>query len=122
MPAAYSQLTEKGPTGAFKLQKIAVLMTDGIYNTVHGYSNGDYGSTAAQAGSTALDTCRAMRHPDRGITVYTIAFAAPADAKAKLLECAGGDTSKFYDAADGEDLRRAFRAIAEEINNLRLAS
>ena len=38
-----------------------------------------------------------------------------------LRSCASTDTS-FFDAANGEQLRRAFRAIATELNNLRLTS
>ena len=101
-----------------KTMKVAVLMTDGIYNTVGGQSDGDYGSTAAQSVQIALDTCAAMKA--KGITVYTVGFQAPTDAKATLTACAS-DPSKFYDATNGDILRASFRAIANEINNLRLA-
>ncbi len=108
-PAAY---------GEKNTHKIAILMTDGIYNTVSGFDNGDYGSTASQSTRIALDTCAAMKA--KGITVYTVGFEAPTDAKATLRNCAS-DPSKFYDATDGDKLRASFRAIANEINNLRLS-
>ena len=108
-PAAYSDHNTK---------KVAILMTDGIYNTVGGQSDGDYGNSAAQSVRIALDTCTAMKA--KGITVYTIGFQAPTDAKRTLTDCAS-DPSKFYDAKDGAILRASFRAIANEINNLRLS-
>lgn len=103
-----------------RTMKVAILMTDGIYNTVSGYSDGnDYGAIAGQSQALAQDTCDAMRA--KGITIYTIGFAAPNASKDALRRCAG-DASKFYDAQDGAGLAAAFRAIAEEINNLRLSS
>ncbi len=108
-PAAY---------GEKNTHKIAILMTDGIYNTVGGASDGDHGATASQSTRIALDTCAAMKA--KGVTVYTVGFEAPVDAKATLRNCAS-DPSKFYDATDGDKLRASFRAIANEINNLRLA-
>ena len=104
--------------GDGRTMKVAILMTDGIYNTVGGRNNGDNGTTAAQSTRFALDTCAAMRA--KGVIVYTIGFEAPADAKATLKACASDDT-KFYDATDGQVLRLAFRNIASEINNLRLS-
>ncbi len=108
-PASYSD---------HKTKKVAILMTDGLYNTVGGQSNGDYGSTAAQSVQIALSTCAAMKA--KGITVYTVGFQAPTDAKSTLTACAS-DPSKFYDATNGDLLRAAFRAIANELNNLRLS-
>jgi Flp pilus assembly protein TadG len=102
-----------------KTEKYVILMTDGIYNTVGGRSNGDTGSTARQSQRFAEDTCTSMKA--QGIVVYTIGFQAPNAAKADLRACAT-TASKFYDAADASTLRAAFRAIAEEINSLRLSS
>jgi hypothetical protein len=101
-----------------KTAKYVVLMTDGIYNTVGGASDGDHGTAARQSTQFALDTCAAMR--DKGIIVYTIGFEAPEDAKDMLRTCASSP-SKFFDATDGTLLASAFSAIAAEINNLRLS-
>lgn len=109
-PAAY---------GDGRTEKYVILMTDGIYNTVGGTSDGDYGTTATQSRQYAQATCTAMKQ--KGIVVYTIGFQAPSSAKTDLRGCAS-DSSKFYDAADAATLRDAFRAIAIEINNLRLSS
>jgi Flp pilus assembly protein TadG len=104
--------------GDGQTMKAVILMTDGIYNTVGGVNNGDYGSTAARSTDFAEDTCAAMRN--KGIVVYTIGFEAPLAAKTSLQKCASGP-GKFFDAANGDELREAFRAIAAELNNLRLA-
>ena len=104
--------------GEKNVHKVAILMTDGIYNTVGGLSDGDNGATAVQSARFAGDTCSAMKA--KGITVYTVGFEAPTNAKNTLRNCAS-DPSKFYDATDGDKLRASFRAIASEINNLRLA-
>ena len=53
--------------------------------------------------------------------VFTIGFQVPNGDKPGLRSCAS-NASKFYDAADAATLRAAFRAIAEEINNLRISS
>ena len=116
--AIWPNAARPAPYNDPRTMKVAILMTDGIYNTVGGASDGDYGRTAAQSVQLALDTCTAMKA--KGITVYTVGFEAPADAKATLRACASGD-GKFYDATDGDKLRASFRAIANEINNLRLA-
>ncbi len=57
----------------------------------------------------------------KGIIVYTVGFEAPNGAKTTLRSCAS-DASKFFDARDGDALKASFRAIANEINNLRLSS
>jgi Flp pilus assembly protein TadG len=100
-----------------RTQKYVILMTDGEYNTVGGVmSNGN--TTASN--KFAQDTCTAMK--DKGVVVYTIGFDVKSNAvKNQLKSCASGIT-RFYDASNGTALRSAFRAIAEEINSLRLSS
>ncbi len=102
-----------------KTIKAVVVMTDGIYNTIGGINGGDRSSTADNAATMAIDTCAAMKA--QGIRVYAIGFQAPSAALETLRSCASTDTS-FFEATDGEKLRAAFRAIATELNNLRLTS
>lgn len=102
-----------------KTIKAVVLMTDGIYNTIGGINGGDRSATADQASTTAIRTCEAMRA--QGIRVYAVGFQAPAAALAMLRSCASS-ASSYFDAANGEQLRSVFRAIATELNNLRLSS
>ena len=116
--AIWPAASAPAPYNDGKTLKVVILMTDGIYNTVGGVNNGDYGSTATLSTQFAQQTCDAMKA--QGIIVYTVGFQAPSGAKTALRNCASGD-SKFFDAADGAMLRDAFRAIASEINNLRLS-
>ena len=102
-----------------KTIKAVVLMTDGSYNTIGGVNGGDSSATARQASTIAVDTCLAMRA--QGVRVYAVGFQAPSAALETLRSCASS-ASSFFDAADGDQLRRAFRAIATELNNLRLSS
>jgi Flp pilus assembly protein TadG len=91
--------------------KIAVLMTDGEYNTAYQTGNGSSGAQAKQL-------CKNMK--DEGITVYTVGFMVSDSAK-KLLEDCASTESHFYDATDGEKLKIAFRSIAFKVAQLRLS-
>ena len=110
VPAPYSDLKQTLPSGAPKLRKIAVLMTDGEYNTA--YSRVD-STTQARA------LCQNMKAT--GIDVYTVGFDLDGNAKATdtLAGCAS-DPSKFYNTTTGEQLRQAFRDIALRASPLRL--
>lgn len=94
--------------GTPKTLKAMVLMTDGIFNTA--YING-------KASTQALDLCENMK--EKGVVVYTIGFKAPSGAAATLKSCASSQ-DHYFNAEDGEDLRRAFISIAGELNTLRL--
>lgn len=119
--------------------KIAILMTDGEYNTeycnnssaagasaVDRNSNGNNSSrlscSAANGSSTtqARTLCSAMK--DKGITVYTVGFQIPSGSTADttMLQCATSP-GHYYSAADGEQLKQAFRDIALKISALYLA-
>ncbi|MGD9802456.1 MAG: pilus assembly protein TadG-related protein [Hyphomicrobiaceae bacterium] len=119
-----------------KTQKIAILMTDGEYNT--GHCNGvvakDSGSGSgsnsekincnANNGSSntqAQELCAAMKN-NTGIVVYTVGFALGGNKTAisTLKNCASDET-KFYNAEDGDQLRLAFRDIALQVAKLRLS-
>jgi Flp pilus assembly protein TadG len=106
--------TAPAPYKDGRTEKYVILMTDGDYNTVGGVKGG--GNTSNKYAS---DTCTAMKN--KGVVVYTIGFQVSRDAKSRLSACASS-TSRFYDAKDADSLRSAFRAIAEEINSLRLSS
>ncbi|MEZ5843625.1 MAG: VWA domain-containing protein [Hyphomicrobiaceae bacterium] len=110
-PRPYGEITTKGPKGNPLLQKIAVLMTDGEYNT---WYSGDSSTTQARA---ICDNIKAT-----GIKVYAIGFqiAAGGDAETTLKGCASG-SEYYYNAEDGASLREAFRDIALRIATLRLA-
>jgi len=112
--------------GTAELNKIAILMTDGEYNTQYS-SKGlsvDRNSTscpnAANGCSTpqARSLCTAMKA--KGITVYTVGFeigGSNSTAYQTLQQCAT-DPTKFYNADDGEQLKQAFRDIALKLSSL----
>jgi Flp pilus assembly protein TadG len=122
-PASYSQLTELTPENQPKLRKIAILMTDGEYNT---YQQGS-GLTTAQISAKAVSLCTAMKA--RGIQVFTIGFQVGTTGAAvnTLTDCAsshvidtGASVKSFYNAETATALQAAFRDIALQISKLRL--
>lgn len=135
-PSSYGDLTALGPSGKPKLRKIAVLMTDGEYNTQYcnsssptmaGASLEDRNSgsgkcTAPNGGSTtqARALCAAMKAT--GIEVLTVGFDLGGNRTAidTLSQCASS-SDKFYNTADGEELKQAFRDIALKISSLYLS-
>lgn len=100
-PRAYTEANTK---------KAVILMTDGQFNRK--YANG-MGDSNAQA----KKMCEKMR--DQDVLVYAVAFQAPNSAKNTLKNCAG-DTDRFFDATDGDELRAAYDAIASELSALSL--
>ena len=117
-PAAY---------GAAKLKKIAILMTDGEYNSEHDVAGLDV--TMPRAGGIAnvdsspvqaVAICSGMKL--KGIEVYTIGFNVGGNATAitTLSGCAT-DASHFYNAANGEQIKQAFRDIALKVSSLHLS-
>jgi Flp pilus assembly protein TadG len=96
--------------------KIAILMTDGEYNTVGGSYNG---SNVAKSQNFAKDTCAAMK--TQGIRVYTVGFKLQQVNATETLTACASDPSKFYAAEDADALRLAFQAIAQDIATLRIS-
>jgi Flp pilus assembly protein TadG len=116
--------------GTANLQKIAILMTDGDYNTQYsssgvGVDQNYVGSCPDAAngcsGAQALSQCTAMKA--EGIVVYTVGFTIPStDTTAiNLLTQCASDPNKFYSAADGTQLQQAFRDIAIKLSSLYLS-
>jgi Flp pilus assembly protein TadG len=124
-PAAY---------GTQELIKIAVIMTDGEFNTP--YCNGvisrDAGSgsgnaedhincnaTNGNATSQALQQCAAMKA--QGIIVFTVGFELDSQVATDMMkQCASG-LSYAYVASNGAALKEAFRSIAINISRLRIS-
>lgn len=91
--------------------KIAILMTDGEFNTEYIDANGD-------SDKQARKTCQKMKAA--GITVYTVGFELTEnDAKKTMAKCASSKQHAYL-AENGSDLRLAFRDIAMSIAQLRL--
>lgn len=119
-PAPYSDLTAVGPSGEPKLQKIAILMSDGVYNTLGGKQYGDTSSTAFTISGNAVRICDNMKAA--GITVYAVGFdLGDSDLAIETLSECASSGAHFYNTATGDQLRQAFRDIAMKISRLRLA-
>ena len=110
-----------------KTRKIAVLMTDGDYNTEYWNgveaktSNGadaNYNANNGASEAQAPKLCTAMKA--KGIEVFTVGFQVSTAAKALLMNCAT-DASHYYDATSGDALKQAFRDIALKISTLRIS-
>jgi Flp pilus assembly protein TadG len=128
-PRPYGDLTTIGSMGVPVLKKVAVLMTDGIYNTTGSVNYGDTSSQAQTISDNAVTLCTNMKA--EGITVYTVGFELGSNQMAidTLKACASredGDPqdqpSYFFNTANGEELKAAFRQIALQLAKLRLRS
>ena len=119
------------------LMKVVILMTDGAFNTpycngVIAYDAGDgSGSSSDHINCSATNgdpftqaraLCTAIKNSANDITLYTVGFDVGSDATAKsfLTSCAS-DTSKAFFPATGSELKSSFKAIAQEISDLRIA-
>lgn len=94
-----------------KLHKIAILMTDGVYNQFY---SGDGSTTQARA------LCDGMKN--KNIVVYTVGFAIGVGSTPDLtMQYCATSESHYYNASNGEALKQAFRDIALKISDLRLS-
>jgi Flp pilus assembly protein TadG len=128
-PAAYS-LTVAPAGQEPKLKKVAVLMTDGSYNTMRGWKDQDQ----IRMSNYAKKICREMKAA--GVIVYTVGFgldqlpvAERTRAIDTLQQCSTSNmidndistlTYKFYNAETSAALQGAFRDIALQLSKLRL--
>ena len=103
--------------------KIAILMTDGIYNTVGGNNDGTEfgGAYGVDSRNRAKALCDGMKN--KGIQIYTVGFIMVGDnpAAADTLKYCASSVANFYKAEDGAQLDAAFRNIAQDISRLRLS-
>lgn len=96
--------------GTANLRKIAVLLTDGTYNTRHGQNHSDGSGEAEAISRQAVDTCANMKAA--GIEVFTIGFKLDNQmARDTMRDCAT-DASYAFLAEDGDQLNIAFTQIA----------
>lgn len=115
--------------------KVVILMTDGAFNSP--YCKGVIASDAGTGSGDAKDhikctatngdpfaqadqVCKNIKA--KGVFIYTVGFNVGSDAKVKKLmsECATSP-EYVYMPADGAQLKVAFRAIAQDINSLRIS-
>jgi Flp pilus assembly protein TadG len=110
--------------GAQDLTKIAILMTDGEYNTQYDDDGIEASSGEAANGSSASQAralCASMKQ--KGVEVYTIGFdlgSTNSESYQTLSQCAS-DSTKFYSAVNGDQLKQAFRDIGLKLSRLHLS-
>jgi Flp pilus assembly protein TadG len=104
-----------------KLSKVAILMTDGQFNTAYAGTSGDNNKQGDIARGNAESICSNMKAD--GITVYTIGFdlddksmsaTERKEARDVLKDCASEDTPSskhFFDVSTGPELNQAFQDI-----------
>ncbi len=131
-PAAYGLINEITTDGEPKLRKIAILMTDGEYNTRDGVTKDGRSQRdqdfRKEVSDDAISICSSMK--DEGIKVFTVLFKSTSDLAIKTMKaCASREVndpadspSYFFQASDAGGLRSAFRSIAVSIASVRLKS
>ena len=108
-----------------EVAKVAILMTDGEFNTVHVDVVGDKRQVRRQetkSRSYAESLCERMKAD--GIEVFTIGFKLnSSNAKNVMKNCASKDTGSlkhYYETSSGDELNAAFLTIARNIEALAL--
>ena len=132
-PAPYSDLELLDARGHPLLRKIAILMTDGEFNTA--YCNGviskdstsgsgsdhiNCNATNGNSFSQSESLCTNMK--GQGILVYTIGFNLAQQSARDLMTHCATDASHAFLASTGDELRQVFREIATRISSLRLTN
>jgi Flp pilus assembly protein TadG len=115
-------------TNPDKISKVAILMTDGQFNTAYAGVGKNYNAQGNLARSNAESICSNMKAD--GIEVYTIGFdlndksmsaTERAEAKSVLQNCSSPDKpgrQHFFDASTGTELDGAFQKIIADIEGL----
>ncbi len=118
--------SEPTPYGTPKVKKIAILMTDGEYNTLLGRQYGDGSAQATTALNNAKTLCTNMKRSllpgDPNIEVYTIGFKLTTSASKAMLKNCATNPDHYFETSSGEGLKTAFREIALRISRLRLTN
>lgn len=128
--------SQPAPYRSPDLLKVAIIMTDGEFNTVHcngvvarnstsgSGNNGDQINCDAPNGdpyAQARAYCDAMKADTTGIVVHTVGFAiAAGSSAASMLSYCASNPENYHLANDGSDLQDAFEQIARDISSLRL--
>ncbi|CCV04660.1 conserved hypothetical protein [Mesorhizobium metallidurans STM 2683] len=118
-------------TNAKKIAKVAILMTDGQFNTAFAGAGGSYNSQGNLARGNAETLCGNMKSD--GIEIFTIGFdlndkdmsATERDqAKAVLKDCSSKDASAtnrhYFEVSTGVELDAAFQEIIRNTEKVAL--
>lgn len=100
------------------LQKIIVMMTDGMNTLSPSYPQHD-GTDAATANTLTAQTCANIKA--EGIRIYSVAFSVTDPTIKNVLRSCASSPDNFYDAATTSDLTDAFTRIGKMISAVRLS-
>ena len=118
--ARYSQLKATQSNGKPKLRKVAILMSDGVFNTRRGWDDQDQ----QDASDDAKAVCTAMNA--NGIEIYTVGCdldSLPSSERTiaeDTLKSCGSSLEHFYNTLDPAELQNAFRDIAVQLSSVSL--
>ena len=110
--------------------KAIVLMTDGenvmsssVYTAYAYLSAGNLGTTNANNAVNQLNTrtttvCNNIKAV--GITIYTITFQVGSNSVRDLMRDCASEPDNYFDSPSDSELESAFRAIGQELSNLRI--
>jgi hypothetical protein len=119
-PGSYADVTTIQDNGRPLLRKVAILMTDGVYNTYRGWKNQNQQTIS----NYAKQLCTNMKA--QGIEIFTVGLALDelstserAIAEDTLRSC-GTDVSHFYSTLDVAELQTAFQDIAYQLSGVAL--
>ena len=123
--------------GKPQLLKVVILMTDGIFNTPYcrGVAAKDADSSSGAASASNRINCNSINGDPlvqaaklcdnmkkKGVIIYTVGFnvSSDRDITAMMNNCATSP-EYAYTPSGGTELKVAFRAIAQDINSLRIS-
>jgi Flp pilus assembly protein TadG len=99
-----------------KIAKVAILMTDGQFNTAYAGVSGNYNNQGNVSRGNAESICANMKRD--GIEIFTIGFSLPSneasEARNVLQNCSSPDKpgiQHFFDVSTGTELDQAFQSI-----------
>ncbi len=112
-------LSSAGANVSTERDKVMIVMTDGENQGSKNGTTHDGNNTNAANDKTDA-TCEAAKRD--GVTIYTIAYDVnDTTTKNMLTRCASG-SSNFFDAGNASELNKAFQAIGDALNELRIAA
>ena len=110
--------------------KAIVLMTDGenvmsssVYSAYGYLSDGNLGTTRSDDAIDELDertTAVCDNIKAKGIIIYTITFQVSSSSTRDLMRDCASEADNYFDSPSDSELETAFRAIGQELSNLRI--
>lgn len=112
-------LSSTGSGAVSQREKVMIVMTDGKNE---GSKNGKKhnGSNQNAANNKTDATCEAAKRD--GVTIYTIAYDVNDTTTKNMLTRCASNSANFFDAGNASELNKAFQAIGDALNELRISA